>query len=48
MSCTHLIEQIVDPSWVGSIGKLSNIPFLDNQDVFFLQNILEHDLCILC
>ena len=22
--------------WVGSIGKVSNIPFLDNQDVFFV------------
>ena len=22
--------------WVDSIGKLSNIPFVDNQDIFFL------------
>ena len=32
--------------WVGS--RFSNIPFLNNQDLFFVQNIFEHDLCIMC
>ena len=34
--------------WIGNVGKLRNIVFLDNQDLFFLEKILEHDLCILC